>query len=86
MTMLSILDEVAFEREHQDEKLGIPNHDPSGWCEVLGEEFGEVCRGSMEHRLQGKSIDNYREELIHVAAVAVAAIECLDRRGDKYGS
>ncbi len=41
---------------------------------VLGEEFGEVCRAVLE----GDEA-NLREELIQVAAVAVAWVEAIDR-------
>ncbi len=42
------------------------------WCHVLGEEFCEA--------LHAGNVDRLREELIQVAAVAVAWIECIDRR------
>lgn len=46
-------------------------------CRVLGEEFGEVCRA-----INDGDLENLREELIQVAAVAVAWVERIDR-GDK---
>lgn len=75
----NLLDEIAQERDRQDGKWGIQNHDRSLWMEILGEEYGETCKASLEHRFGKGSIKDYRTELIHTAAVAVAAIECLDR-------
>ena len=69
-----IAQEVVRERERQDEKWGEQNHHPLKWITILGEEFGEACRGAFENNPK-----NYREELIQVAAVAVAAVESLDR-------
>lgn len=70
-----ILMEVLQERIKQEKKWGQQSHDPLKWNAILGEEFGEVSKSILE-----KDRDNYREELIQVAAVAIAAIECLDRR------
>lgn len=42
---------------------------------VLLEEVGEVAKAVLEHDL-----DNYREEAIQVAAVAVAIVESIDAR------
>lgn len=44
--------------------------------EVADEEFGEVCKAWLE-----RDMPNLREELIQVAAVAVAWIEELDNGG-----
>lgn len=69
-----ILMEVLHERIKQEKKWGKQNHDPLKWNAILGEEFGEVSKAILE-----RDRNNYREELIQVAAVAIAAIECLDR-------
>jgi NTP pyrophosphatase (non-canonical NTP hydrolase) len=71
---LDILQEIVAERGRQDLKWGTQNHRPADWLAILGEEFGEVCRAVFE-----KDATNYREELLHVAAVAVSMMECLDR-------
>jgi NTP pyrophosphatase (non-canonical NTP hydrolase) len=67
-----IIEEIKQERQRQDGKWGVQNHAPVFWAVILGEEYGEVCKAIQDHT-------NYREELIQVAAVALAAIECLDR-------
>lgn len=40
---------------------------------ILGEEFGEVCNATF-----GDGVGDLREELVQVAAVAVAWIEAID--------
>lgn len=71
---MSILNQILIERGRQDEKWGIQNHEPAYWALILGEEVGEVSRAILE-----KDPANYREELIQVAAVCVAAVESFDR-------
>ena len=72
-----ILDEVFDERGFQDEKWGEQNHPPVFWLAILTEEVGEVARA-----LQEGKWGQYRDELVQVAAVAVAAVASLDRNGD----
>lgn len=80
------LGDVLVERDRQDAKWGEQNHSPVAWLAILMEEVGEAA-----HEICNASIDPYipeerpfwlaklRRELIQVAAVAVAAIESLDR-------
>lgn len=63
-----------MERRRQDTKWGVQDHLPEKWITILMEEVGEAAHG----RLEGDRL-NYREELVQVAAVAVAMIESLDR-------
>lgn len=72
--MDAILDEIRAERARQDKRWGIQNHHPFKWLTIMGEETGEVAKDALEGYRAG-----YRKELIQVAAVAVAAIESLDR-------
>ena len=70
----SILVEVQDERMRQDIKWGSQRHlAPEKWVAILGEEFGETARAVLEH-----DPDHEREELIQVAAVAVARVEAID--------
>jgi len=71
---MGIQDEIGKERKRQDEKWGEQNHDPLVWRAILGEESGEADKAILE----GSAL-RYREEMVHVAAVAIAAIESLDR-------
>jgi len=66
--------EIDAERTRQELKWGEQNHSPDRWLVILGEEFGECCKDSFEGRYS-----LLRTELIHVAAVAIAVIESLDR-------
>ena len=80
---LAVLGDVAVERARQDAKWGEQNHTALYWYAVLGEEYGEVGEALLDYVDEpGGGVaheDHYREELIHVAAVAVATIETLDR-------
>jgi len=66
--------DIDDERDRQDEKWGEQNHVPLRWYAILGEEFGEVGKAINEHDLR-----QCREELVQVAAVAIAFVESLDR-------
>lgn len=86
-----VLDDVLDERHRQEaigrEKrtLGIrwsscadpdmPGGDTMRYA-VLGEEVGEVANAILE----GSGDDDLREELVQVAAVAVAWVEAIDAR------
>jgi hypothetical protein len=74
-----VLSDVSWERELQNKKWGVQNHESVKWMSILGEEFGEACQESNRVYFGGKSHVDLRAELVQVAAVAVAAIECLDR-------
>lgn len=71
-----ILANVQAERERQDVKWGEQNHHPFVWLAILQEEVGEAAKAALE----GCPLD-YHKEMIQVAAVAVAALECLERMG-----
>lgn len=71
--------DVVEERNRQDTKWGEQNHHAIEWLSILGEEVGEAFKGANEAHWGGKSYENYRAEMIQVAAVAIAAVECLDR-------
>lgn len=73
--------QVAAERERQDEKWGPQNHNPFTWLAILGEEVGEANQAALQATFGGMAWADYRKELIEVAAVAVAMVECLDRNG-----
>lgn len=47
---------------------------------VLGEEFGEVCRAVLEAGYGADDDAHLRQELVEVAAVAVAWVEAIDAR------
>lgn len=72
--------DVALERYLQDEKWGVQDHSPQDWMMILMEEVGEFAQAEMETRLSGAPAAHIREELVQVAAVALAMIECCDRQ------
>ena len=66
--------DVHKERERQDAKWGVSrNLHPQLWLAVLAEEMGEVGQAILKGERQ-----NYRAELVQVAAVALAAIQDWD--------
>ena len=71
-----IVSDIIKERTRQDLKHGERNNwSPERWLVILTEEVGEVSHAVLE-----RDLENYYEELTHVAAVAVAALECLSRQ------
>lgn len=89
---------IGLERQRQDEKWGVQNHEPEWWLTILMEEVGELAQAILEthfdknpeHLTKG-GIMNIRKEAVQCAAVAMALIECIDRnqntilRGDCPG-
>jgi NTP pyrophosphatase (non-canonical NTP hydrolase) len=79
MTTCMVLGEVWSERQRQDDKWGQQNHNAFVWTTILTEEVGEVAKEALDDNNQKKKM---RAELLQVAAVAVAAVECIDRMGE----
>ncbi len=81
------LQEIILERKRQDAKWGEQNHSPHVWLTILTEEVGEFAQATLAAnfgtaRLQPTALEDMRREVIHIAAVAVAIAECIDR--DKW--
>lgn len=86
---LRAIREVTDERGRQLQKFGVQNWEPRDWMMILAEEVGEANREALEARFAEAFPEHYpedaqrlhrlRAELIQVAAVAVAAVESLDR-------
>ncbi len=75
-----VIEDVRLERYAQDQKFGVQNHANDFWALILGEEVGEVSKAILENQFYGTSESHIRAELIQVAAVAIAIVECIDRR------
>jgi len=75
-----IFNEVLAERERQDIKHGDKNKTLTlqQFGNVLGEEVGEVVMAINDFAKNGYNHENLREELIQVAALAIAGIEKID--------
>ena len=84
-----IIATVVAERDRQDKKWGEQNHMPPLWTSILGEEFGELCEAINETAFDNGSdkggYENMKTEAIHVAAVAIGFLECLERNKYKWG-
>jgi hypothetical protein len=87
-----VFNEIVEEQRRQNEKWGEQNHSPLEWIAILTEEVGEVAKEAHEFHfgVRGtiemieEKIQMYRKEMVQVAAVAVQAIECLDRQKGNY--
>jgi NTP pyrophosphatase (non-canonical NTP hydrolase) len=77
---------VAEERVRQDVKWGEQNHDPFLYLTILGEEYGEACEAALRLRFSEGDASALRSELVQIAAVAVACVECLDRGAWSWGA
>lgn len=71
------INDVIDERKRQDKKWGTPAHTDGTWLAILTEEIGEVAK---EVLCGGRTPHGYelRQELIQVAAVALAWVEDID--------
>lgn len=76
----NVLRDVARERQRQDEKWGPQDHHPAWWMAILMEEVGEAAQEvlGLQFGDAAKAHGDLRKELLHVAAVAVSAVEALD--------
>jgi NTP pyrophosphatase (non-canonical NTP hydrolase) len=76
-----IFGNLLEERARQDMKWGEQNHDLTVWLTVLTEEVGEVAEAILTNRSDPswENVAAVRDELVQVAAVAVATIEFIDR-------
>ena len=82
------LNDVMDERARQDAKWGQQDHEASRWLMILGEEYGEACEAGcrvtfpLDPRCTNLAVSDLRNELVQVAAVAVAMIEAIDRASE----
>lgn len=73
---------MLSERRRQDTKWGPQHHGLFTWLAILGEEVGEANEAALHQRFGGPEQSNFKAEIIHVAAVALAILEDLERNGD----
>ena len=78
MNRTEIIQAILDERKRQDDKWGQQNHNIWKWLAILGEEYGEACKAALQHE-EDVYITDFSTEFIHVAAVAIAIVECIDR-------
>lgn len=72
--MLTVLNEIVKERENQDAQWGGSSHDDAH----SSEDFAFFIELQLLKCQKGKN-DQTRERLIKIAALAVAAIQSIDR-------
>ena len=70
----SPMEAILYERGKQIQKWGQQDHNDYKWLTILGEEFGESAKAILD------SDKNLEYELVQVAAVCVAWIECIRKR------
>lgn len=79
---VSVYDEIREERARQDEKWGGPEHDDAhgqnDWVCFIDDKLCEADHTDDDA--------DYRRRLIQIAALAVAAIESLDRHTAREAS
>lgn len=87
-----ILKDIVKERQRQDSIWGEQNHRIEFWTGILGEEFGELCEAINEtvfdngpEKREKGGYENMKKEAIHVAAVAIGFLECLERNKETWG-
>lgn len=85
-----ILYEIVREREHQDRKWGGPDHDdthePYAWVSFITVYLGQAISYTSVYHSDKSGAGNsevslrmFRYNMVKVAALAVAAIETIDR-------
>jgi NTP pyrophosphatase (non-canonical NTP hydrolase) len=79
------LADVIEERFRQHKQWGDQSQHPdTTWLAILTEEVGECAQAALHNGFGGKARGTLREELVQVAAVAVAWIDAIDKRGQDY--
>lgn len=78
--MEEIIELIAQERQRQNDKWGEQNYDAFTWLAILTEEIGEVAQAALHDQFGGKHAGTLRTELVHVAAVTVQWLECIERQ------
>jgi len=66
---------IAEERDAQDEEWGESNHDVFTWLAILQKQLGKASECALD-----AYIADMAGRLVQVAAVCVAALECLWRK------
>lgn len=81
--MQVVLDQIRAERHRQDAQWGGPGHDDlhkhRDWTKFI-EEHNDRASKVIADAKGRPDLDQYRKQLVEIAALAVAAIESLDRK------
>lgn len=77
---MTAIKHVLDERKRQDEQWGEQDNELTFWMSILGEEFGEACQAVNNYKLNlTENTSAIQEELVQVAAVAIAILENIKR-------
>jgi hypothetical protein len=68
---VGLYEAIDRERDYQDRKWGLPNHDLPGWLLILESELNEAKQAWVK----GHGNEDCLRELLQVVAVGVAALE-----------
>lgn len=74
-----VSEKIHYERLRQDEKWGEQNHDNYRWIAIATEELGEVAQAALQTEYGGSHAGDVEKELIHLAAVCIQWLECIER-------
>lgn len=85
-TFQSVMQDVMKERQRQDVIWGESNHEDRDWLPILTEEVGELSKAMLHSRCGGRRANTESRELIEIAAVAVAWLECKRRNEARIAS
>lgn len=93
-----VVHDIISERQRQDAKWGVQYHNLPEWIAILTEEVGEASKEAVDYHFENDISDftavrrkqsnkirlqDFRKELIQVAAVAVQIVEHIDQ-GEKF--
>lgn len=81
--MEQVIEDVKAERERQDERWGGPEHDDrhdvSDWCHFIQRQIMDVQYNDTKANDDETYDAVVRKNFIKIAALAVAAVESIDR-------
>ena len=94
--MSTVIQRVLNERKRQNEKWGIQDHNTVEWIAIITEEIGEASQEAVDFHFrnpvkgtpisipslatQSVRLQNLKTELIQTAAVAIQAVESIERQ------
>lgn len=77
----NMVDLILDERDRQDNEWGEQDHPDLDWLAILTEELGEVAKEVKGNQVPlGGNDEQMGQELVQVAAVALAWLECMERK------
>jgi hypothetical protein len=81
----TITDDILTERTNQDAQWGGPAHDdthsPLDWATFIANQQEKIAIGAITRGAPYYATPDCRQRLVKIAALAVAALESMDRKG-----